>query len=465
MLSWSRDGTLILWTLAEAGPVTDEGQGETSAGATAAEDKDAEATVVHDDLEVEEIEDEDEDAAEGSDAEHSMKIETADDEDDDDEEIGFEMTSPTRTHMHTDKRAFEEAAGPAPPETAPEGDREPPEETTPVGSARAQEEVGESEAEEEAVFSKEVLRGHSRDVMGVVVSADERFAVSWSLDAQVLVWALDGSGRHCVLRGHSQAVEGVRLIHGGRKALSWGRDAITVLWDLSEWDRLPQLEDGSPGHGTGEIRRFEGHAAIIGGLEALVAPDGEGTNGSAGTGDTSADETHALSWDSQGHLVLNQLSGGKPAVLKGHSADISGVSLLRSGRLALSWGREGLLILWRLFPEPGLLRQFSAHSTGIRGVRLLDKQAYAVSWCLSKVALWSLAADSPADGAQDGHDREHSEPVLDFTVDYSMHIADVAIPAPSTVSSAGGLLIGCAQGSLVHFCGAPWETDAAPSQV
>ncbi|MBL8177330.1 MAG: hypothetical protein JNK48_21825, partial [Bryobacterales bacterium] len=77
------------------------------------------------------------------------------------------------------------------------------------------------------------LRGHSRRVNGVAVSAAGNRAVSASKDKTLKVWDLESGGEIKTLTGHAGEVRGVALTADGKRVLSASEDKTLRVWELA----------------------------------------------------------------------------------------------------------------------------------------------------------------------------------------------------------------------------------------
>lgn len=110
-----------------------------------------------------------------------------------------------------------------------------------------------------------ILKGHTREVTGVCITADGKRAVSASEDGTLRVWYLEREECLKILRGHSDEVNCVSMTPDGKVAISGGggiwagnQDHTLKVWDLegeclTPIDRSPEeavLSSGSQPAGT-----------------------------------------------------------------------------------------------------------------------------------------------------------------------------------------------------------------------
>ncbi|MBL6430636.1 MAG: hypothetical protein HPM95_03290 [Alphaproteobacteria bacterium] len=92
----------------------------------------------------------------------------------------------------------------------------------------------------------ERLSGHGGPVKSVVLSPDERRALTTSFDYSVILWDLfDGEARLAKrLIGHDAAANDARFLPDGTKAVSVGDDGAVLLWDLADGSVLSRVDTG-----------------------------------------------------------------------------------------------------------------------------------------------------------------------------------------------------------------------------
>ncbi len=196
-----------------------------------------------------------------------------------------------------------------------------------------------------------VLRGHSRTITGVAISADGRRAISGAADGTLCAWNVEGRSGFAALEGHAGEVTGVAISADGRRALSGSSNGAVQVWDVKRRLCLASLE-GHLGFVTGVSLSADGRRAVSGADDGTlrvwdVDGDGclaslEGYENSVNCVALSADGRRALSgsrvgtvqvWDVKHRLGL--------ASLEGHRTSVNAVALSADGRRALSGGSDG----------------------------------------------------------------------------------------------------------------------------
>jgi ABC-type oligopeptide transport system ATPase subunit len=129
-----------------------------------------------------------------------------------------------------------------------------------------------------AIDKKRVLRGHSDEINGVLVTR-EGDILSWSEDGTLRLWSLNGKQK-CIFFGHRWGVLGAFETRNG-DIVSWSSDHSIRLW-------------GKSGH---QISVFNGHNDNVCGV--IETPQGNFISW--------ADDDNIINWDKKG-LILKQLS-------------------------------------------------------------------------------------------------------------------------------------------------------------
>jgi WD40 repeat protein len=144
----------------------------------------------------------------------------------------------------------------------------------------------------------DIAEGHSKDVVGVAFSPDERLAASTSFDNTARIWDIETGQTLRILGevGDNTAlyVWDVAFSPEGR-ILATGADTIR-LWDVETGDLLVTFPADDP---NTEAR--EGHTRLIRGV--VFSPDGRYLI-------SSSDDTYALVWDVETVKVIRQFKHG-----------------------------------------------------------------------------------------------------------------------------------------------------------
>jgi len=159
------------------------------------------------------------------------------------------------------------------------------------------------------------LIGHTSWVRDVVITPDDRFAVTGGWDGSVRVWDLDDAGREVhVLKGHEGGVWKVAVSADSRSAMSASADGTVRVWNLA---------DGS------ERRVLRGHQGAVWSI-ALVPNTSLLVSGSV--------DTTVRIWDLD--------TGLETSVLRGHTGSVYTVLPSHDGNLVTSKSEDGTVRIW-----------------------------------------------------------------------------------------------------------------------
>ena len=198
------------------------------------------------------------------------------------------------------------------------------------------------------------LAGHTNLVNGALALADGRL-LSWSWDDTLRLWSAHGDPLG-VLAGHTDFVIGALELADGR-LLSWSDDSNLRLWS-ARGDALGRLA---------------GHRRSVNG--ALALTDGR-----------------LLSWSNDGTLRLWSAQGEALGVLAGHTSSVNGVLVLADGRL-LSWSGDGTLRLWSAQGEAlGAIAGYTRYVEG--ALALADGRLLSWSDDDGTLRLWSARGEA-----------------------------------------------------------------------
>lgn len=155
------------------------------------------------------------------------------------------------------------------------------------------------------------MRGHGGPVRAIVVSPDNRTALSGSFDQSAILWSLDQGSALAVLRFHDGAVNAVATVADGGY-VTGGEDGRIALWRVGE---------------AGPVRVVVGHEGPVVGL--ALSPDGQ--------------SLASASWD--GTARITPLAGGQARVLEGHHGNVNAVAFMPDGRVVTA-GYDATLRIW-----------------------------------------------------------------------------------------------------------------------
>jgi WD40 repeat protein len=203
-----------------------------------------------------------------------------------------------------------------------------------------------------------ILRGHKQNINAVVLTPDNRSAVSGSWDNTLRVWNLENGKTLHTLEGHPNGITAVAITSDGRRIASGSNDSTLRVWDLESGETL---------------RTLKGHLAWIRGV--AITPDGRHA--------VSASEDRTLRvWDLENGRTLRSL--------KGHESKVTAVAITSDGRRIVSGSDDSTLRVWDL--ESGqTLRTLTGHDSEITAVAITSDGRRIVSGSYNgTLRLWDL---------------------------------------------------------------------------
>jgi WD40 repeat protein len=158
------------------------------------------------------------------------------------------------------------------------------------------------------------IHGHTKEIYGINITPDGKWAVSGGLDKVLRVWDLDRGACLRYLKGHRAPVSDVVITSDGKIVLSGSWDSTIRVWDIN----------------TGEcIRILKGHLDRV--TSVSIKPDGKLA--------VSGRSDHTVK-------VWNLETGQCLRSLDGHVDWVSGVSLTLSGKNVISGSRDATIRVW-----------------------------------------------------------------------------------------------------------------------
>jgi WD40 repeat protein len=161
------------------------------------------------------------------------------------------------------------------------------------------------------------LGGHKDIIQSVCYSPNARLLAAGSYQF-VTLWNVPTGGLKSTYAGHTGPVQAVASLPDGSGVVSGGRDRSIRFWDHAG-KQVRQLEVPAPV--TALAVAEGGTALIVGGEDGAVR-------------------------------ILDLADGHELRALKGHTAPVAGVSVLKGGRVATVSG-DGTARIWTLPGEPG----------------------------------------------------------------------------------------------------------------
>ena len=158
------------------------------------------------------------------------------------------------------------------------------------------------------------FRGHTRKVLSVAFSPDNKFIISGSSDTSVRVWNIQQRKCKCILYGHTDEVNIVAVSPDGKLIASGGNDGNIFIWDATADKQLMKIR----------ARASEIYALVF-----------------------SPDSQYVISGGSDCMIrCWNVKSGREIGHLDGHSDKIKGLAISRDGKKLASCGDDKLVMLW-----------------------------------------------------------------------------------------------------------------------
>jgi WD40 repeat protein len=269
--------------------------------------------------------------------------------------------------------------------------------------------------------------GHTGRLNGIMQLSDGRI-LSWSDDRSLRIWDEDGNPI-AVLEGHTEAILDAKELPDGRivsrssdSVRLWGKDGSPVTAAAAELGPdaafeaspkvLPSREDdavtfeGDPAAKSTELsdgRILSWSDANLRMLARGFAPTNRlqtesHTDQVTGIGILS--DGRILSWSRDGTLRIWTKEGSPVAVLEGHTKSVSGARELPDGRV-LSWSRDATLRIWDKDGSPAAVLQ--GHTESIQDAIVLS-DGRIMSWSDDKcLRIWNERGDLLV--VLDGHPR------------------------------------------------------------
>ena len=172
-----------------------------------------------------------------------------------------------------------------------------------------------------------ILRGHSKQVWGVVWHSNGRWLLSSSWDGTARIWDAR-LGSETKRFTHRVDLNGVAFSRDGNFVLAGSDDRTAILWNANNGD---------------EVRKFPGHTGFV--YSVAFSPDGKW----AATG--SGDKT-ARVWDTQ--------NGQEVKVFDGHTSGVYGVAFTPDSKYLVTAG-DGYAHVWDI-ANGKEVRRFEGHS-------------------------------------------------------------------------------------------------------
>ncbi|WP_093805538.1 c-type cytochrome [Stappia sp. ES.058] len=188
----------------------------------------------------------------------------------------------------------------------------------------------------------ERLSGHGGPIKSVMLSRDERRALTTSFDYSVILWDI-AEGHSRISRrmiGHNAAANDARFLPGGKRAVSVGDDGAVLLWDLADGSVLSRVD-------TGDDKMLSLAVSESGRFLAVA------------------------SWDRSAHLFEVRDASLVPLRrLTGHRNNVNAVAFSPDEKVVFTGASDGVI---RSFSraDGALLREVHVHGWGINVLQLM----------------------------------------------------------------------------------------------
>jgi WD40 repeat protein/transcriptional regulator with XRE-family HTH domain len=310
-----------------------------------------------------------------------------------------------------------------------------------------------------------VLKGHTRGVHGVALSADGQLLATGNFDGRVLLWETSTGRPTATLLGHAGGVRGVALSADGRLLASGGTDGTLRLWESTTGHALAALQ-GHKGGILGVALSADGRLVASGGTDGTVrswdARTGDalaavqGHTGTVRSVALSANGECLASGGEDGTLRLWEASTGVPlaTMQQGHTGAVWAVTLSADGRLVASGGEDGTVRLWSLTGVAGregmpgiqeesstgaLLATLQGHTGGVLGVTLSADGLLVASGSFDgTVRLWSLTGVAGREGMPGIQEESSTGALLATLKGHTGGVRGVALSADRRLLATGG---------------------------
>ena len=244
------------------------------------------------------------------------------------------------------------------------------------------------------------LVGHAGWVTAVAVTADDKRAISASLDGTFKAWDLKAGREIATLKGHTLRVPAVALFAEDTRAISASDDATLKVWDLEREQAIATLEGHTGGvnavavfsNDTRAISASFDHTLKVWDLETEQAIDTlEGHHVGVSAVAVFSNDTRAISASLDCTLKVWSLETGQAIdTLEGHNGAVSAVAVFSNDTRAISASDDGTLRVWDL--ETGqAVDTLEGHNAGVSAVAVSsnDKRAISAAWDRT-LKIWDL---------------------------------------------------------------------------
>jgi WD40 repeat protein len=227
------------------------------------------------------------------------------------------------------------------------------------------------------------FEGHSGTVHAAAFTPDGRRIVSASEDRTLRMWDVETGQCLSILRGHHEAVRGIAVASNGIVAASLAEDGSVLLWDLQRaeglWGQPPDSRKPSSRH------LFKGGFHQLRGVAFM--PDGAHVLFGAGDGTV---------------RMLEVATGSEARIFEGHTATVNAMAIASDGLTALSASDDATVRLWDI-ASGRTLTTFRGHEGSVGCIALEPGGRRAASGGSDKtLRIWDVQTGQQTD-MMEGH--------------------------------------------------------------
>ena len=203
-----------------------------------------------------------------------------------------------------------------------------------------------------------ILQPHIKEINGIVLTSNERYLISCSLEKQLSIWDIDSNKQLTTLSGHTHQIHSIHLSHDDIHLASVSLDKTLKIWNRTSFR---------------QCLSFKSHTRAV--TSVLWSND----NKYCISG--SKDATLKL-WDLH-YLRLKH-------TFLGHKSSITCLQLTRNNKILISGSRDKSIMLWSLTSFSSMC-SLSGHTQDITQIQLTfnDEILYSSSYD-NTIRVWDM---------------------------------------------------------------------------
>ncbi|HEV3040948.1 MAG TPA: NB-ARC domain-containing protein [Candidatus Angelobacter sp.] len=261
------------------------------------------------------------------------------------------------------------------------------------------------------------LADHDSEVTKVVITRDEKLAISISAEETLKVWNLHRGEKHADLTSHIYAVSSIAIneASGHPLAVSASYDTTLKVWNLETAEELFTLAGHADWVSAVAITGDGRHAISVSDDKTIKVwsidqeskdwPTRIGEESVRGPLYTLASDLDSVTTLTVAHSSDRVIAGSKDGILKiwnlqnrtkiydliGHSAAINAVTITDDGTKAISASADSTLGIWDL-TNGNIIHFLLGHTDEVNAVAITPDNTYAVSASKDKTLIvWDIA--------------------------------------------------------------------------